>query len=271
MTIIPLLILALSVLTSPVAVADPALTPAPAAEADTPETRAAASAKNGRDPAGFIDHEYRSKEKAVQSVSGSPVPKNRLEPYMPEVDVLSDMDALFAEARRQAEARTNDGGTTGGARRVVLVTPGRMFVGLPMLDPKLLAQAHADPVEVAKSLLGSDKPLDVSVVSFTSLDAMIEGQELSIAGINRSIPFIGILSALAHAGHSVVVFEGHPSAFTAGVRNSDVLIVDSAMLPFLQKDWRATAFKVMHKNAQVFVHDRKSYTLQRFSRKHWFR
>ncbi|MDQ3744083.1 MAG: hypothetical protein M3444_06860 [Acidobacteriota bacterium] len=78
---------------------------------------------------------------------------------------------------------------------------------------------------------------------------------------SKAVPFLGILVGLAAIGHTVVVFEGHPSAFESGVRESNVLVVDSGMLPFLQEDWKEVAFRVMRPGAQLFVHDRKTFTL----------
>jgi len=45
----------------------------------------------------------------------------------------------------------------------------------------------------------------------------------------------------------VWVFEGHPSALAQGCRDADLLLVDSGMLPELERnpDWQATAEQVM--------------------------
>ena len=55
---------------------------------------------------------------------------------------------------------------------------------------------------------------------------------------------------------AVWVFEGHPSALSAGCREADVLIVDGAMVPHLQQDWIAVASSAM-KHPEIYVHDRK--------------
>ena len=61
------------------------------------------------------------KQSIVRSEPGSAEPADIFEPHMPPVDVLSDMDGLFADARKQSQgAREGEGGS------VVVVTPGRM-------------------------------------------------------------------------------------------------------------------------------------------------
>ena len=70
-------------------------------------------------------------------------------------------------------------------------------------------------------------------------------------------PFLGLLLGLAYIGHSVWIFEGHPSALAAGCRNADVLIVDGDMVPHLQEDWTAVASSVM-RHREIYVHDRAS-------------
>lgn len=192
----------------------------------------------------------------VDTLPGSPVPRDPFEPHMPDVDVMANMDLLFAKARAYS---VEDSSGRVGARHAVVVTPGRNFLSVPLLDPE---RAPADPVKLAKDVLRSERPLNVTVVAYTKLDALMDkGGKLSAEGMNRSIPFLGYLMAFAYAGHTVVVFEGHPSAFEPGVRNADVLLIDSAMLPFLQKDWATVAFAVMAEGGHILVHDRKSYSL----------
>jgi len=41
------------------------------------------------------------------------------------------------------------------------------------------------------------------------------------------------------------VFEGHPSAFEAGCRHAEMLVVDETTIPHLQKDWESAARSVM--------------------------
>src|SRR5258708_25033443 len=55
--------------------------------------------------------------------------------------------------------------------------------------------------------------------------------------VGKGIPFFGYLLGLCYVGHNVLVFEGHPSALAAGVADAQLVIVDGAMIPFLQANW----------------------------------
>ena len=70
-----------------------------------------------------------------------------------------------------------------------------------------------------------------------------------------------MLMGLTYIGHAVWVFEGHPSAFVAGCRHADVLIVDSSMLGGLEDGWEDRAAAVM-RNANILVHDRSTFQLR---------
>jgi len=50
---------------------------------------------------------------------------------------------------------------------------------------------------------------------------------------------------LAFDGHTVVVFEGHPSALVAGCEGSTLLLVEQAMAEHLQPDWMSVAASAM--------------------------
>jgi hypothetical protein len=110
-------------------------------------------------------------------------------------------------------------------------------------------------VESVSQLLPPDPPLNVAVISYTYVPALIQDKA-------KAIPFLGFLVGFAAIGHTVVVFEGHPSAFESGVRGGDVLMVDSGMLPFVQKDWKEAAFRLMRPGAKVLEHDRATYQLK---------
>lgn len=182
----------------------------------------------------------------IQSLPGSPEPKDPFEPHMPGVDVLADMDAFFHDLRGQLSGE--------GERHVAIVTPGRMTMLFPVPSPNRGSDQAAQEV---REMLPAEGPLDIAVISYTRLDALTEDSTKT-----RCIPFLGYLVAFAYIGHRVIVFEGHPSALEAGVRGCDVLVIDSGMLPFLQEDWSAVVFRNMRSPARVFIHDRESYNLQ---------
>lgn len=77
-----------------------------------------------------------------------------------------------------------------------------------------------------------------------------------------SFPFAGLFIGLAYIGHTVWIFEGHPSALVAGCRDADLLIVDGGMIPFMAKDWATTAASVM-RNKEIYMHDRSTFKLAR--------
>ena len=179
---------------------------------------------------------------------------------MPNVNLLSNMEEVFAAARAHTEDAGQASGPRPGAKQLVIVTPERNLFSIGF-DP---SRVSIDPVQNARSILRSEKPLHITVVAFTKFEDMTheEADRLSMQATTKSIPFLGQLAAFAYAGHGVVVFEGHRSAFEQGVRSSDVLFVDSAMLPFLQEDWATTAFQVMNEGARIYVHDRATFSLR---------
>lgn len=192
----------------------------------------------------------------VESIEGSPRPADIFQPHMPGVDVLSNMDELFAEVRASlsnAEAVVENAAP--GQRAVAIVTPGRMIMYQACPPPGSMPPEHTEPL--TQGLAAAGRPLNISVVSYTLLEALLQDTTKI-----RCIPFLGILIGYAYAGHSVVVFEGHPSAFESGVRDSDALIVDSGMLPFLQGDWAAVASGVMRPGAKLYIHERQTFTLK---------
>jgi hypothetical protein len=204
----------------------------------------------------------------VKSFDGMPEPPDIFQPHMPGVELLSDMDAYFDAARRlsatgeytleddeppPAEAAA-EREKMKGKRSVVIVTPGRLMMTVPTPEP---GSATKEMVEGVSQLLPPDPPKVVTVISYTYVRALIED-----VGKTKAIPFLGFLVGFAAIGHTVVVFEGHPSAFESGVRGSDLLMVDSGMLPFIQKDWKEVAFRVMRPAARVLEHDRATYQLK---------
>jgi hypothetical protein len=203
-------------------------------------------------------------QKHVKTIEGSPEPSDIFEPHMPGVELLSDMDELFNAARRLSatgEHPVGPGELSAGAdaelekyqgeRSVVVVTPGRMLMPVPAPKP---GTVRPSTEEAVRKLMPPDPPLNISVISYTYVGALLKDKR-------GAVPFLGLLVGFASIGHTVVVFEGHASAFESGVRGSDVLLMDSGMLPFIQSDWVEVAFKLMRSGARVLVHDRATYTL----------
>jgi len=207
----------------------------------------------------------------IESLPGSPEPADIFEPHMPGVDLLSDMEGFFIQVRQLLEADNTDnfvqkaglgllatpedtrGETPKGQRYVAVITPGRMISLAPAPLPNTKSEKELASV---KSILPSEKPLQITAISYTKLQAYMEDKTKT-----KCIPFLGFMLAFAYLGHNVIVFEGHPSALEFGVKNSDVLFIDSGMLPFLQENWAEVAFQSMKPNSSIFLHDRNSYAL----------
>jgi hypothetical protein len=172
------------------------------------------------------------------------------EPRMPDVDVPADIAEVFRKARAQVEGGSRPG-LDPGQRCLGILTPGRMVMFVPAPKP---GAVPAQFVEQVKKLLPFEKPLQITAVAFTALEALMKDQA-------KCIPHLGQLLGFAYAGHNVVVFEGHPSAFAFALPESDVLLIDSGMLPFLQKDWAEQAFRSLPPGARIRVYSRKSRQL----------
>ena len=207
-----------------------------------------------------MDHEY------VKSYRGSPRPNDVFQPHMPDVDLLSNMDAFFAEERSKlllANPPLDD--QEKGQRYICVITPERSCYYIPCSPPDTMSSEELEPVT---QLLPPDKPLNICAISYNFNEALMRDVTDANAEIERfmknmgkCIPFFGFLLAFGYIGHNVIVFEGHPSAFESGVRASDLLLIDSAMLPFLQADWEDIADKVMNPEWKILIHNREDYTL----------
>jgi hypothetical protein len=166
---------------------------------------------------------------------------------MPAVEPLDDPDGFFGGVRR--------GFTELPAEKphFVLITPERKIAWIPAPSPGSVARSDVKDIH---AILPSNRSLRISVIAST-----ISGvsDEISLKELSDAIPFLGYLFGFATAGHNVIVFEGHPDIFEPGVRWSDVLLIDSGMLPFLQRDWFEVATRVMTPGARILLHDRERY------------
>jgi hypothetical protein len=178
------------------------------------------------------------------------------DPYMPNVDVdLARDEQAFAKAREMSAGTSASPEQEPNQRCVAVITPGRLIMPIP--GPP----AEAVSAEMLASVRGIIPPQPKKAITVIAFNDVVLQGALSPREVNSLIPFLGHLTGMAFDGHTVVVFEGHPSAFESGIRNSDVLIIDSAMLPFLQKDWATVAFGAMREGVRILIHDRKTYTL----------
>ena len=168
---------------------------------------------------------------------------------MPEVEVVPDIEAIFAHAR-QAAAGEDAPPPGPAARHVVVITPGRLLLFQPCPPPGSMPEHEVTAME---QLLSSQTRRKIAVIAYTELSAIQ-------ANLSRAIPFVGLLLGLAYIGHAVWVFEGHPTSLAAGCRDAQVVIVDSSMVPFLQPDWQAVVSGAM-RHRSIYVHDRATFRL----------
>lgn len=213
----------------------------------------------------------------IKVLPGSPAPNDLFEPYMPDVDLLSDMDGFFLQVRALLETEQMEefvknagfgtmvppnyvhGNSPKGQRHVAIISPGRMISLAPAPSPNSKSEKELAPI---RTLLPSDEPLQITAISYTKLEAYMEDETKL-----KCIPFLGFLAAFAYLGHNVIVFEGHPSALEAAVKNSDVLFIDDAMLPFMGDHWADVVFNAMKPNPRIFLHERKNFELTTIVRK----
>src|SRR5205085_11176472 len=160
--------------------------------------------------------------------------EDRFQPRMPDVDLLPDIDVLFAQARAAA-AGDLERPTGRSGRNVVVVTPGRMLMFLPCPSPGSMPAAQVASIE---KMVPPTVKRNIAAIAYTELEALN-------ANAGKAIPFLGFLYGFAYIGHAVWVFEGHDSALAAGCREADVLLVDGGMAPFLPAGWQATVRSAM--------------------------
>jgi hypothetical protein len=151
---------------------------------------------------------------------------------------------LFTKARIEI--------ASGNERRIGIVTPGRMIMLQPAPPPGSIPQEFVAQVS---QLLPSAKPLNIAFVGHTQLEERMQDKA-------KCIQQLGQLLGFAYMGHNVIVFEGHSSAFEHALQNCDVSMIDSGMLPFLQKDWLDVALHAARPGAKMIVRDRKTGRLQ---------
>jgi hypothetical protein len=161
-------------------------------------------------------------------------------PHMPEVDAQQNTEQIFLKARQLVSAHNQ--GDHPDQRYIVLITPGRLLLPLACPSP---GTATAEMLQAVENLAPSAHPQQISVIAFTQIFPLNDQGPITTRTVLHVIPFLGYLLGLGYIGHTVTIFEGHPSALVAGCRDSDLLVVDKAMVPHLQKDWVEVVFKAM--------------------------
>jgi hypothetical protein len=162
-------------------------------------------------------------------------------PHMPSVDSIPDIAEMFVKARELAGKNTPTG------RAPVVLTPGhRILFPLPSVPPNTQSPEQIAPIE---RIAPRDPALNITVIALNTVETLMNN------GWMRSIPFAGYLMGLAYIGHNVVITEGHSSALPAACDQTDLLIVDGGMVPFLQSDWLEVA-KQHLRSCQILIFGR---------------
>lgn len=254
---------------------------------DAQPTPGAANEKPNSPP--VVPEPQRKKFEYIETIESQYSPSwDIYEPHMPSVDLYSDMDEFFENARilglkgsakgfkaeftrKHPEFESRIGWfepIKEGEKYVPVISPGRIVFLMPAFIPKTQNAAANNPGDV---ILPSRKNLKITAISYTHMKDFMNASlsmEERLTGVVKCIPFIGQMASFAGVqGHSVLVFEGHPSVFEIGVKNSDVLFVDSGMLKFLQEDWAEVAFRSMNPHCKIFMHDRQAFKLRPVIRK----
>lgn len=165
-------------------------------------------------------------------------------PRMPEVESDLLTDELLTIAQSMAEIKSKP--------KLVIITPGRLIkTSDPLPGSETLEPSFYSMLE---EIAPSSNHWNILAIGMTEFRAFN-------ASPHNSVPFLNLLHGFAQIGHAVILFEGHPSGFMQMCRNRDLLVVDSEMIPFLQKDWLEVARLTMRK-PNILKVNRKGMTVQ---------
>jgi tetratricopeptide (TPR) repeat protein len=181
-----------------------------------------------------------------------------LQPYMPNVKVFSgtDLANMFQQARNLARGKSPTGtpqSEADGQKYLTLILPDRNMRRISTARPNAMARTA---VEGILNILPLPSKYVVGIALNDKLTTAAPEQLI------KAIPFFGFLAGMAYVGHTVVIFEGHPTAFEEGVRGADQLLVDREMIPFLNPHWVEIAFSVM-RTPRIDVYNRGDGKVER--------
>jgi hypothetical protein len=141
--------------------------------------------------------------------------------------------------------------------KLVVLRPDGQYLVVPAGPKESFPKELVASVE---SMLPSKVQRNVAVIGDTSWAATAAP---TLQAANQAIPFFGHLMGFATIGHAVWVFDPRNTAtLTAGCRDADVLLVDSARQAALPNGWQATTALVM-RHPQILVHDRQTHQLRK--------
>lgn len=144
-------------------------------------------------------------------------------PRMPEVEKDFEEGAI-ALAKELASDHAK--------RQMAILTPGRNVKRSKTLPPP--EELPPGNRNILESIAPSARPQFIVAIGMTEVNAFQSNPY-------RAVPFLNVLEGLVQIGHAVLLFEGHSSALSAVCKDADLLLVDEAMIPFLQADWMTAA------------------------------
>jgi hypothetical protein len=153
-------------------------------------------------------------------------------PSLPDVDIHQDLRTVLSKARELSA-----GAETGPS--VAIVTPGRLI--MPVACPPANA-VSPQMLESVRRIVPENPKQQITVIANNNV---VAASAFTAREANALIPFLGYLMGMAFDGHTVVVFEGHPSALATACEGSTMLLVDQGMAEHLQRDWPSVAASAM--------------------------
>jgi len=150
---------------------------------------------------------------------------------MPDINSAVDLDGVVNLARRVSAGLEAVPNWPPGHRGVAIITPGRNIVPIGVPPPD---KVTPEMVAGVRGIVPEHPKHHITVIAYNDIPSedAVDRYEA-----NRAIPFLGHLMGMAYDGHTVIVFEGHPSGLTAGCRGAGMVLVDDAMAEHLRPDW----------------------------------
>ena len=179
-----------------------------------------------------------------------PENKDLFQAHMPQVDQPANLAGVFDQARQFATGEKKPEGIDLTSHYLVRVTPGRMLMFKSCPKPGSMSP---EAVTAFEGMMPSSNRLKIAVIAYTDMQAVMKD-------IRKAIPAIGLFFGLGYIGHSIWMFEGHPSALEVGCKDADMLIVDQTMQPYLADGWNQLASRQMSRK-QIIIFDSVSHKL----------
>src|SRR5260370_17950032 len=132
-----------------------------------------------------------------------------------------------------------------------MVSPDRRVLLLPLPPPTPSTTRRAKKLQ---KIVPSDRGRNIAVIGNTAFTMSSGLDAPSVQEASRAIPFLGFLIGFCYAGHRIWIFAGHPSALAAGLAEREVLLLDSAMLSFLQSHLWQVAQPPLRAELRYFIH-----------------